>query len=97
MIVGALRPPFCPRTPVAKASAFDQPFLGSWQLAQLMVLSFDSRVSKYSCLPSSTFSAVCLLDSGQASFFSPSGKSSSAQARDGKVQQVTAKSAAEIR
>ena len=44
MIVGALRPPTWPRTPVANASPFDQPFFGSWQLAQLIVSSRDSRV-----------------------------------------------------
>ena len=46
MIVGELRPPFCPRTPVANASPLDHPFFGSWQLAQLMVSSRDSRLSK---------------------------------------------------
>src|SRR4051812_31126016 len=97
-MVGALRPPFCPRTPVAKGSSLDQPFLGSWQLAQLIVLSFDSRLSKYSCFPSSTFSAVCLLASGQASFFRPRGKSSSVQAGGGKTKEhAAAKTAAETR
>ena len=44
--VGALRPPFWPRTPVANCSPLDHPLAGSWQAAQLTVLSIDSRGSK---------------------------------------------------
>src|SRR5687767_11799777 len=73
MIVGALRPPLSPPTPVANWSPFDQPFLGSWHEAQLMVLSIDSRLSKYSCFPKVTLAGVIGLSSGIRSGGSPLG------------------------
>src|SRR5262249_2756543 len=71
----------------ANGVPFDQPFFGSWQLAQLTVSSHDSRGSKYSCLPSSTFSGVSGLSAGTGTGFSPSGtlSGSAANATSGSI------------
>ena len=50
--------------PAQRARPSLQPLAGSWQLAQAMVLSADSRRSKNRSLPSSTFSGVWGLPTG---------------------------------
>ena len=46
MIVGALRPPFCPLIPVETAAPSVKANLGSWQLAHATVPSAERRLSK---------------------------------------------------
>jgi hypothetical protein len=46
MMVPELRPPTCPLMPVSVGWGLAHPVRGSWQVAQLIVLSADSRVSK---------------------------------------------------
>ncbi len=73
MIVGALRPPIAPPTPLANAAPLLQPLFGSWQLAQEIVSSLDSRGSKYSCLPRAIFAAVGWLSAGHLTAGRPFG------------------------
>src|SRR6266699_2473262 len=73
MTVGALRPPSCPRMPFGNFSPSVKPNFGSWQLAQEIVLSAESRLSKKSSQPSSAFSAEYSLPFGQGMATSPLG------------------------
>src|SRR5262245_6843403 len=73
MTVGALRPPSCPRMPLANGCPSVNACSGLWQLAQDTVPSTDSRLSKYSSQPSSAFSGVYGLSLGHWMGKRPSG------------------------
>src|ERR1700694_3977469 len=73
MVVGALRPPFCPRIPVETGAPSVNPCSGAWQDAHATVLSAESRLSKYSRRPSSTLSAEYGLSGGHGTGSKPSG------------------------
>src|SRR5712692_10132011 len=73
MVVGALRPPVCPRIPVETAALSVKPCSGAWHDAQATVLSAERRLSKYSSLPSSTLSAEYGLSAGHGTGRRPSG------------------------
>ena len=64
MILGALRPPTCAWVPMLVARPSVNPMTGLWHVAQLTVPSEDSRASKKSWRPSSTFAGVIGLSSG---------------------------------
>src|SRR5947209_4413635 len=71
--VGALRPPRWPPIPRELAAPSPNAFAGSWQLAHETEWSDESRLSKKRSLPSSAFSAVYGLSSGQKIGGRPSG------------------------
>src|ERR1700692_4706558 len=70
---GGLGLPTCPPTPRATALPLLQPLEGSWQLAHERLLSAERRLSKKSCLPSSTLASVRGLSPGMLTDGSPLG------------------------
>jgi hypothetical protein len=88
--VGELRPPFCDRWPseVEAMSVPPRPML--WHEAQLMAWFADSRGSKYSIFPGSTFSFDATLPGRSGARFGIGLKSACARSTKGSMVEAGA-------